>query len=268
MTARLSIAAHARSRVLAAALAVALVAFVALAPRVARAQSLPDPPFFDLPVMDPLRRLVHDDLDMQGEQLERWMKYVSVPLTQTRFAEDIQIHYVQVLSALTQIEDLLRTASELGYASEDLLASFEDLLSVPPGFAVQTDGTAATTATRRTLLEIARAGGLYADDLETTVDRVAALKESIEEVGTGFLGFASGVLPGGQMASPTQGARLTVQTSLAATQQLMKRRQQAALQLNSFLVRAAYRMQHEVIARRALECALGTGPCPHTASSP
>lgn len=237
-----------------------LVLFFALAEvRTARAQ-LPDPPFIDLPVMDGFRRLVQDPLDEQGEQLERYTMYIDVPLTQLRFSDDIAEHYYEVLSTLDEIEALLEAGAALGYSSEDLLLTFENLLAAPPGFRVQTDGAAAAAALRGTFLEIARTGQTYAGDLENTAGRVAELRESIEEVGTDFLGFD--VLFEAQLVSPTQGARLMVQNSLAGTQALMKRRQQAAVQLNSFLLQAASQMQQDVIARRALECALGVGPCP------
>jgi len=221
-------------------------------PEVAAGQFLPRP--FTTPVVDVLRReaaaTYAEDrrVEVAQKTLERIydeMSGLAIPAYQWREATAI----------FEEVEELLATGASLGYAADDLVDQIDRLFRVRPGYHPVWDQGERQESVLESYRVLAASGRLFADDLRASSTTLRAIREQIEGIGQDFAGLT-------ELGSHQESAQSEIQAAILAAEEMMRTRQNVALQINADIVAYMERIAQDRQNQVLTTCLLTGRRCP------
>lgn len=227
-----------------------------LLPGTASGQFLPWP--FTTPVMDLLRReaaATYAD-DRRVEVAQKTMERIYDEMNGLGIPE---YRWRDLTNVLADVEGLLESGASLGYRAGGLMERIDGLFRVQPGYDPIADQGRRWEAVLETYRTMAETGLYFADDLESASQTVGAIREQVEEIGHGFFGLT-------ELGSHQESAQTESQAAITAAEEMMRMRENIALQINAdivgFMERIAQDRQNQILTR----CLLAGDGCPASSS--
>jgi len=234
-------------------LSVLLICVAALAvPQAASGQFLPWP--LTTPVMDVLRRETaaayadHRRIEVAQKTLERVydeMSGLGIPA----------YHWREATAVIEEVEDLLEAGASLGYGAEDLVEAIDHLFRVQPGYHPIWDQGERQEAVLESVRLLAATGRPFADDFQAASTTLTALRHQIEDIGQGFAGLT-------ELGSHQESAQSETQAAILAAEEMMRMRQNVALQINADIVSYIERIARDRQNQMLTICLLTGDGCP------
>lgn len=232
---------------------VAILILTALTPASALGQFLPRP--LTTPVVDVLRReaaaTYADDrrVEVAQKMLERIydeMNGRGIPAYRWR----------DVTTLLHDVERVLDEGAVLSYRAEGLAERIDALFRVRPGYDPMAGQEARWGAALETYRTMAATGQAFADDLDAASETVRGIRQNIEAIGHGFAGFT-------ELGSHQESDQSEHQAAILAAEEMMRMRQNIALQTNADIVEYVERVARDRHNRLLTYCFLTGDGCPN-----